>query len=141
MATISNATLRIDNVTDTTVRVTVSYNLVPNQTEKLANTVFQEKIEVLGDDSGKQTPLFTFADGAKPAQYAVDTSTTTVSRSRDHIIPKSTLNEDPGYLADGAEDPDEVLAQITISYAANAPSTPALPAPAKTPLHPQAAWV
>ena len=127
MATISNATLVIENVDDTTVKVTVNYDLVPNQTEKLATSVFQEDISIVANDSGTLTPVFTFANGAKPAQYAVDTSTATVSRSRDHQIPKSTLNEDPGFLANGAQDPDEIQAQITITYAANAPSTPKLP--------------
>jgi|SRR6185437_11255328 len=140
MATISNATLEIDNVDDKTVKVTVKYDLVPNQTEKLASSVFEEDIVLLADDSGTRTQVFAFANGAKPAQYAVSSSTGTVSRSRDHEIPKSTLNEDPGFLKDGAEDPDEILAQITISYAANAPSTPALPPAATTKIH-KGAWV
>src|ERR671930_567673 len=98
MANIKNEKLEIENVDDTTVKVTVSYDLVPNQTEKLAGTVFQEDIVLLGDDSGVQTPVFTYANGPKPAQFPVDSSTTTVSRSRDHKIPKSTLNEDPDFL-------------------------------------------
>ncbi|MFL6448533.1 MAG: hypothetical protein ACJ746_12705 [Bryobacteraceae bacterium] len=140
MATISDPTLDITNVDDTTVLVTVSYGLVPNQTEKLARTVFQEDIELRADDSGTQTPVFTFANGPKPAQYAVDSSTGTVLRSREHKIPKSTLNEDPGFLANGAQDPDEILAQITISYAANAPTTSALP-PVTTTSTEKGAWV
>src|ERR1700748_109646 len=98
MATISNATLNIENVDDTTVKVTVSYDLVPNQTEKLAGTVFQEDILLMGDDSGTLTQVFAFPNGPKPAQYAVNSSTTTVSRSRDHQIAKSKLNADPGFL-------------------------------------------
>lgn len=140
MATISNATLDIENVDDTTVKVTVTYDLVPNQTEKLANTVFQEDIALMGDDSGTRTPVFTFANGPIPAQYAVSSSTGTVSRSRDHKISKSTLNEDPDFLKDGSENLDEILAQITISYAANAPSPPALPPTAETKIH-KSAWV
>jgi hypothetical protein len=140
MATISNKKLDIENVDDTTVKVTVSYDLVPDQTEKLAGTVFQEDIVLLGDDSGVQTPVFTFANGPTPAQYAVSSSTGTVSRQRDHNIPKSTLNEDPDFLKDGSENLDEILAQITISYAANAPSASALPPPAKTNIH-KSAWV
>jgi hypothetical protein len=140
MATISKPTLDIENVDDTTVKVTVDYTLTPNQTEKLARTVFQEDIVVMADDSGTQTPIFTFANGAVPAQYAVDTTTTSVSRSRDHQISKSTLNEDPGFLKNGAQDPDEILAQVTISYAANAPSPSALP-PVKTSTLQKGAWV
>ena len=140
MATISNATLDIVNVDDTTVEVTVNYDLTPNQTEKLAGSVFKEEIVLMGDDPGVQTPLFTFADGAKPAEYAVTSSTGTVSRSRSHKISKSTLNEDPGFLANGAEDPDEILAQITISYAANPPSTPVLPPTTSTATQ-KGAWV
>ena len=132
MATISDATVDIKNVDDTTVKVTVSYTLTPNKTEKLAGTVFQEKIKLVGSDSGTLTELFAFADGANPAQYAVSSSTTTVVRSRDHQLPKSTLNEDQGFLPDGAEDPDELLGQIILSYAANAPTTSALPGPTLT---------
>lgn len=138
MATISNATLDIVGVDATTVKVTVSYDLVPNQTEKLAGTVFQENIVLLGDHSG--TTVFTFADGAKPAQFAVNSSTSTVSRSRDHKIPKSTLNEDPGLRVDDAEDLDQIQGQITIAYAANAPSTSALPPATATNTH-TGAWV
>lgn len=140
MATISKPTLDIVNVDDTTVKVTVNYNLTPNQTEKLARTVFQEDIVVKADDSGVQTPVFTFANGALPAQYAVDSSTTTVTRTRDHNLSKSSLNEDSGFLKNGAEDPDEILAEVTISYAANAPSPSALP-PVKTTDLQKGAWV
>jgi hypothetical protein len=140
MATISNATLDIVNVDGTTVEVTVNYDLVPNQTEKLAKSVFGEEIVVLADDSGVQTPVFTFADGPKPAQYAVSSSTGTVSRSRSHKISKSTLNEDPGFLANGAEDPDEILAQITVSYVANAPVGSSPPLPVSTTIQ-KGAWV
>jgi hypothetical protein len=132
MATISDAALNIKNVDDTTVKVTVSYTLTPNQTEKLAGSVIQEDIAVMGDDSGTLTQLFAFANGPKPAQYAVSQSTTSVLRSRDHQLAKSTLNEDSGFLANGAEDPDEIKAQITVSYAANAPTTSALPGPTLT---------
>jgi hypothetical protein len=132
MATISNAALDIKNVDDTTVKVTVSYTLTPDQTEKLGGAVFQEDIVVGGVDSGTLTPLFTFANGAKPSQYAVSSSTTSVLRSRDHQLDKSTLNEDSGYLPTGAEDPDEIQAQITLSYAANAPTKPALPGTTST---------
>jgi len=140
MATISGATLDIVNVDDVTVKVTVAYTLTPSNVEKLAGTVFQEDIVLMGDDSGTLAPVFTFADGSKPAQYAVSQSTTSVARSRDHKIPKSTLNEDPAFLANGAEAQDEILAQITISYAANAPASPALPAPTITNTV-QGAWV
>jgi hypothetical protein len=132
MATISDATLDIENVDDTTVKVTVKYTLKPSQTEKLAGSVFEEKILLMGDDSGTLAQVFAFPDGAKPAQYSVNSSTTTVARSRDHQIPKSTLNEDSGFLANGAQDPDEILAQITVSYAANAPTSSVLPPPTKT---------
>ena len=132
MATISDAKLDIENVDDTTVKVTVSYTLKPDQTEKLARTVFQEDIVVNGSDSGVLTPVYTFPNGPKPAQYAVDSSTTTVARSRDHKISKSTLNEDPGFLANGAQDPDEILATITVSYAANAPTSSSAPPPVNT---------
>jgi hypothetical protein len=140
MATISDPTLDIVNVDDTTVKVTVVYTLTPSNLEKLAESVFQENIALLADDSGTLTPVFTFADGSLPAQYKVDQSTTSVTRTRDHKIPKSTLNEDPDFLANGAEAQDEILAQVTISYAANAPTSPTLPA-AKNSKTKKGAWV
>jgi hypothetical protein len=140
MATISDPTLDIVNVDDTTVKVTVVYTLTPSNLEKLAGSVFQEDIVLMGDDSGTLTPVFTFANGSIPAQYAVSQSTTSVTRSRDHKISKSTLNEDPAFLANGAENQDEILAQVTISYAANAPTSPTLPAPKNTKTK-QGAWV
>jgi hypothetical protein len=140
MAKISNQKLKIENIDDNNVKVTVSYDLTPGPTEKSAGSVFQEDIVLMADDSGTLTPLFTYANGPINAQYAVNSSTGTVSRSRDHNLPKSTLNEDPDFLADGAEDPDEIVAQITISYAANAPTTPNLP-PTTTTNTKTGAWV
>ena len=130
MATISGATLDIANVNATTVRLTINYTLAPNNVEQLAGTVFRENIEVIGDDPGVLTdiPVTAF-----PTQnFAVSTTTPTVARTRTRNVLKSALNEDPLFLANGAEEADEILARITLGYAANAPTTPAIPPPVTT---------
>ncbi|HZQ50794.1 MAG TPA: hypothetical protein VFB14_01280 [Bryobacteraceae bacterium] len=130
MATISGATLDIANVNATTVILTVSYTLTANNVEQLAGTVFTENIQVIGDDPGILTDTVV---AALPAQnFAVSTATPTVVRTRTRNLPKSALNEDPLFLANGAEQPDEILARIALAYAANAPATPAIPPPATT---------
>jgi len=130
MATISGATLDIANVNATTVTLTVNYTLTPNNIEQLAGSVFSENIQVIGDDPGILTDALV---AALPIQnFAVSTATPTVARTRTRNVPKSALNEDPLFLANGAEEPDEILARITLAYAANAPTAPAIPPPATT---------
>jgi hypothetical protein len=130
MATISGATLDIANVNATTVSVTINYTLAPNSVEKLAGTVFSEDIQVIGDDPGVLTD--TVATTFPTQNFAVSTATPTVARTRTRNVLKSALNEDPLFLASGAEEPDEILARITLAYAANAPTTPAVPPPVTT---------
>src|SRR5215471_1548495 len=139
MATISDATLEIKNFDDKNVQATVSYTLKADDTEQLAQSVFNDLVELLGDDSGTQTTVFTYPSGAKPSQFAVSQSTPTVARSRTQTIAKSTLNEDSGFLANGAEDPDEILARITVTYVANQPTGAVSPAPLTTTIQ-KGAW-
>ncbi len=127
MATIANQTLTIDNVDDTTVLVTVNYELTRGPTEKTAAAVFNEDMRLMGDDNGTLTELFAFASGPKHAQFALNSTTGTVLRSRSHNLAKSVLNEHPAFLPDGSENLDEIKAKITLSYAANAPIPPNLP--------------
>lgn len=130
MATITNATLTIDNSNATNTTVTVRYRLTPSQIEKLAGTVFSENIRIIGDDSGAATDITisTFPDNP----YAVNSTTNVVDRVRTRTILKSNLNEDPEFLATGAETIDEIFARISITYAASAPVPPALPGPVST---------
>ena len=130
MATISAASLTVANVNATTVKATVKYTLTPNAIEKLAGTVFTENIQLIGDDPGVLTDVVV---AAFPLQaYAVSAATPTVMRTLSRNVLKSSMNEDPAFLANGAEDPDEVFGRIVLSYAASAPTPPAIPPPATT---------
>jgi hypothetical protein len=128
MATISNPSLLVTNLNDTTVTVTVKYTLTPNAVEKLAGTVFSEDIQLIGEDDGPDDLVITtFAKDNFKSNGAP-----TVSRTRTKNVLKSALNEDPKFESNGAELPDEVLARITLKYAAIPPIPPALPSPAVT---------
>ena len=130
MATISNKSLKVDNVNNTTVKLTVKYTLTPSAIEKLAGTVFAENIQLIGDDPGVVTDklITTFPADA----FAVSNATTSVPRSRTRNVLKSAMNEDPTFAQTGAELQDEVFARITLAYAANPPIPSALPSPAPT---------
>lgn len=130
MATISGSSLLVENVNNTTVKLTVKYTLTPSAIEKLAGTVFSENVRLIGDDPGVATDITvaTFPTGL----FAVSTATPSVARTRIMNVLKSALNEDPEFLATGAEAIDEVFARITLAYAANSPVPPTLPSPAAT---------
>jgi hypothetical protein len=135
MATITTPSLVITNVNATTVNVAVSYTLTPTAIEKLAGSVFSEKIELIGDD-----PILDVVVSVFPIQsYAVNASTVNVPRTRNRNILKSTLNEDLGFESTGAEQVDEVFTRLSITYAANAPTVPTLP-PAKISNTVKGAW-
>lgn len=130
MATISSPSLTVENVNATVVKLTVKYTLTPNAVEKLAGTVFTETIQAIGDDPGALTDIVITNF---PAQsYAVSAATPTVVRTRTRNILKSSMNEDPEFLLNGGEASDEVLARITLAYAASPPIPPALPSPVST---------
>ena len=139
MASIADPTLEITNVDDKNVQVIVSYTLKSDNTEQLAGSVFNDVVELLADDSGTQTTIFTYPTGAKPSQFSVSSSAPNVVRSRKQTIPKSTLNEDNGFLANGAEDPDEIFGRITVTYVANQPSG-YVPPPPKVTATEKGAW-
>ena len=126
MATISNPTLKIEGVNATTVKATVNYTLTPNAIEKLAGSVFSEKVQLIGDDPGTLTDIVITT---LPIQaFAVAAGTGNIQRSRNVNLLKSALNEDSGFQTTGAELVDEVVGRINLTYAANAPIPPALPA-------------
>lgn len=131
MATISSKSLKVENVNNTTVKLTVKYTLTPSAIEKLAGTVFAEKIQLIGDDDPgviNDTVITTFPADA----FAVSNATPTVSRTRIRNVLKSAMNEDPAFASTGAELSDEVFARITLAYAANPPIPSTLPSPAPT---------
>ena len=108
MATISSPSLLVENVNDTTVKLTVKYTLTPNAVEKLAGTVFSENIQLIGDDPGVVSDIVitTFPGDA----FAVSNATPTVSRTRTRNVSKSAMNEDPNFASTGAELSDEGVA-------------------------------
>ena len=130
MATISNKSLLVENVNNTTVKLTVKYTLTPSAIEKLAGTVFSENIQLIGDDPLVVTDrlIATFQADA----FAVSSGTSTVLRTRTRNVLKSAMNEDPDFVATGAEQSDEVFARIALAYAANPPIPSALPSPTST---------
>jgi hypothetical protein len=130
MATISSPSLTVENVNATVVKLTVKYTLTPNAVEKLAGTVFTENIQAIGDDPGVLTDLI--ISNFPADSYAVSAATPTVARTRVRNILKSSMNEDPDFFLNGGEIADEVLARITMSYAANPPIPAALPSPTVT---------
>ncbi len=130
MATISNQTFKVENLSNTIVKVTVKYRLTPSPIEKLAGTVFSENIKLIGDDPGAAGDIV--IDSFPGAAYAVSSSTSFVDRTRIRNVLKSAMNEDPQFLTTGAEVVDETFARITLAYAANAPTPPTLPSPTST---------
>jgi hypothetical protein len=130
MATISNQTLKVDNVNATTVRATVSYRLTPSNIERLSRTVFSENIRLIGDDPGVAGDI-TIANFTADF-FALDGVATFVDRSRARNILKSAMNEDPQFQTTGAEVVDETFARITLAYAGNQPTVPTLPPPTPT---------
>jgi hypothetical protein len=130
MATISNQTLTVQNLNDTTVRVTVKYRLTPSDLEKLLLTVFTEDIRLIGDDPGVagDIQITRFPADLIP----VSGSTPFVDRAPTRNVLKSAMNEDPQFQTTGAEVVDETFARITLAYAGNQPVVPTLPPPTPT---------
>ena len=94
MATISNASLLVENFNNTTVKLTVKYTLTPSAVEKLAGTVFHENIQLIGDDPGIVSDII--IANFSGDNFAVTNATPTVARTRTRNLLKSALNEDPG---------------------------------------------
>ncbi|MDI6793430.1 MAG: hypothetical protein QME81_11290 [bacterium] len=127
MASITNPVLVVTGVNPTTVNLKVTYTLTPSAIEKLAGTVFKESILAIGDDSGVlgDVVVATFT----PQVFVVNAATINVPRNRALNVLKSAMNEDSGFEPSGAEQVDEIFAKVTITYEANAPVVPTLPAP------------
>ncbi|HXU39575.1 MAG TPA: hypothetical protein VN937_24685 [Blastocatellia bacterium] len=130
MATISTPTVAVTNLTATTVTVTVKYTLTPSSIEKLAGTVFSEKIQLIGDDPGVISDIV--ITNFPEQTFVVSSSTASLNRVRTRTVLKSAMNEDPEFRTTGSEVVDETLARITLGYAANAPTSPTLPPPTST---------
>jgi hypothetical protein len=116
MATTSTPTLKIEKITGSTS----------------TGTVFTERIQLIGDDDEVATDI-NIAPSTFPAQaFAVSSATNVVNRVRTGNVLKSLFNEDPELVSTGAEANDEILARITLAYAANPPIPSALPSPTLT---------
>jgi len=126
---LTNCTLTIEQVpaNDSQVKLTVKYTLTPNQTEKLAGSVFGGVAELRRDDPG--TAGDTIITTINDAQFAVNTATNSITRTVTRTVLKSLLNEDVGFNTEGAEQEDEVFARAVVTYLANAP----IPLPDITP--------
>lgn len=130
MATISVPTVEVTGLNDTQVRIIVRYTLTPTNIERQAGSVFSENIQLIGDDPQDANDIVITSF---PVQtFVVSTTTATLNRERSRIVNKSAMNEDPGFKTTGAELTDETLARITLTYAANPPTTPTLPPPTPT---------
>jgi hypothetical protein len=131
MASITVPVLTITNVNATTVSLRVTYTLTPSLIERLAGTVFQDTIIAIGDDApfGSFGGTDIIVSIFPTAPFAVNSATINVPRTITVNRLKSSLNEDPTFLATGAEQMDEIFARVTIAYAAAAPAVPTLPVP------------
>ena len=126
MATLANVTLEPKRVSPNSPNVSLhlTYTLTPSTVEKQAGTVFREHIEILGEDGAVDPLLVALSDQTFP----VSTTTASVARTRDRTVSKSIINEDPGVDTRASELGDELLAKVTVTYAANAPiPTPVIP--------------
>ena len=125
MATITVPVLTITNVNATTVSLKVTYTLTPSNIEKLAGTVFKDKIDVIADDPGFFSDITVTT--LPTAEFTVNAGTVNVQRTIALPRLKSQLNEDPLFEQNGSQDIDEIFARVTITYLANAPIVPTLP--------------
>ncbi len=139
MATLTNCILEITPVADQKkVQLKVQYTLTPNQTEKLAGTVFGGTVQIRQDDpgTGQDNILTTISD----SQFAVSTSTSSITRKLNAVVvPKSLLNEDTGFGLEGEQQVDEVFARAVVTYKANAPTPLPVITPADSIVH-RGAW-
>lgn len=101
MATIANLKLGIKKGSSKS-EVTVSYDLYFSHCEKLAESVFLEKISLRGDDSpGADDHLTTIGN------YCVKAASGAVKRKHVRKVKNSVLNEDYGI--------DEVYARVRLT--------------------------
>lgn len=129
MASILNATLTIEEHTESTVKARVKYTVAQFPPEYWAGTVYYEEIHLVGDDApfNPATPSGTdIVVTAFPPLYVVNPYTGVpprfyFERERVMIVGKCSLDEDPGFTIYGLPKPDEIFARITLKYAANVP--------------------
>lgn len=114
MPTISNLTLKIDSTVQSGNRrkVSVSYQLRFTPREELAGVVFEERVQLRGDDpvfdNDRGSPLLTTFVKATPAN---------VNRSFTKLVSSSVLDEDGDTIILGvpvAALRDEIYARVTL---------------------------
>lgn len=106
MATISNLKLSIKKGSKTS-SVKVTYDICFSYCERLADSVFVEKVTLRGDDPINDDHLLTMANNCVKATSAC------VSRSYSRTVNNSVLNEDPKIL--WIKQSDEIYARVTLS--------------------------
>lgn len=108
---------------DVTLTVTYSAGISPVELFLLQNGLkLEERIQIIGDDPGDSTDvvLHTFQSQV----IVVWPGQTKVARSRQIVVARGTLNEDPATSGGGGwggwnwpvPDPDELLARVEIVY-------------------------
>lgn len=115
MATISNLQLTIDNIhaQPHLRRVKVTYQIHFNSAERMANSVFREKVTLHGDDAGPaDTLLHTIRNGY------IQATQNPVPRNIEISIARQTLDEDPDTMIGGmpvGDYLDEVYARVSLT--------------------------
>lgn len=114
MPTIANLTLKIDPVVQANRRrkVTVAYTLRFTAREELAGTVFEERVQLRGDD-----PIFDDDRGAPLLASFVKAVPGNVNRSVVKMVSQNVLDEDGDTIILGvpiAVLRDEIYARVTL---------------------------
>ncbi|MCW5200312.1 hypothetical protein VU07_00625 [Desulfobulbus sp. F4] len=132
MPVIQNPLLTIEDISGTNnVRVTVRYTVVQHPLEYFANTLYQEKISLIGDDapfnpavmSGTDITVAVFPPYSMRNPHApnVPPPIFAFERQRVLIMDKNGLDEDPGFTSSGMRRKDELFALIKLTFIANVP--------------------
>lgn len=130
MAAIQNPLLTIEEISDFVARVTVRYTVFQHPLEYWANTIYTEKISLVGDDppfnpaapSGTDITVAVFPSYSVRNPHASGVPPIfTFERQRVLHVALNSLDEDPGFTASGLPRQDEVFGLIKLYYAANVP--------------------
>lgn len=115
MATISNLQLAVDNIhaQPHLRRVKVTYQVHFNSAERMANSVFREKVTLHGDDAGTADALLHTVRN----DY-IQATQNPVLRNIEISIARQTLDEDPDTMIGGmpvGDYLDEIYARVSLS--------------------------
>ncbi|WP_395703632.1 hypothetical protein [Aquabacterium sp.] len=113
MPSIANVSLKIDRATQgNRHKVTVSYQLRFTPREELAGTVFEERVQLRGDD-----PVFDEDRGAPLLTSFVKATPANVNRTISKMVSSSVLDEDGDTIIFGVPIlalRDELYARVTL---------------------------